>query len=328
MASVCLTERAGCLRYLGRLDEAVAAYEETIELDRKRGHPRDLATDKAQLGTVRMLQQKYAEALTAYDEAREIFEGLGERRYVAGAWHQIGIVHEHARQYDAAEKAYQKALQIRVQIGDRSGEAATLNQLGQVYRLMGRQEDAVRFYRQAVDIYVEFEDAASEGRVRNNAALALITLKRYDEAHNEIERAIECKRGLGHAAEPWKTLAILCDLERAVGNDRAAAAARQKAIDAYLAYRRDGGENLSPTRQFYDLLSQAIEQGQTEAASQALAQLSADPDTHDSRKPLIPALQAILAGSSDPDLAAEPNLNYEDAVELRLLLEELATKGP
>ncbi len=40
-------------------------------------------------------------------------------------------------------------------------------------------------------------------------------------------------------------------------------------------------------------------------------------------KPLIPKLQAVLRGERDPSLAADPDLDYDDAAELQLLLEHL-----
>jgi tetratricopeptide (TPR) repeat protein len=106
---------------------------------------------------------------------------------------------------------------------------------------MGRLEDAVRLYRQAAEVYVNSGDQRYEGVVRSNVAIQLIELRRFDEARAEIERAVECKKSFGHVAEPWRTFDILSDLECAVGNPPAAAAARQKALDSYLAYRRDGG---------------------------------------------------------------------------------------
>jgi hypothetical protein len=39
---------------------------------------------------------------------------------------------------------------------------------------------------------------------------------------------------------------------------------------------------------------------------------------------LIPLLEAVLAGSRDPALAEDPNLNYADAAELLLLIESLS----
>jgi len=40
---------------------------------------------------------------------------------------------------------------------------------------------------------------------------------------------------------------------------------------------------------------------------------------------MIPKLQAILQGSRDPALATDPNLDYDDAAELLLLLEALGS---
>src|SRR5262249_31390640 len=64
----------------------------------------------------------------------------------------------------------------------------------------------------------------------NNAAIQLIALRRYDNACQELQRAIACDEPFGHAAEPWKTFGTLRDLERAVGTSTAAATARQRAL--------------------------------------------------------------------------------------------------
>ena len=81
-----------------------------------------------------------------------------------------------------------------------------------------------------------------EGIARGNAADSLQKLGRLDEAKREVERAIVCKQPFGHAAEPWKAFAILSRIERDAGRPEAAFEARRRAIEAYLAYRRDGGE--------------------------------------------------------------------------------------
>ncbi len=327
MASVAITEGGDCLRGLGRLDEAAQAYEESVERAQKRGDPRSAAVNKGQLGTVRMLQRRFGEALAAHTAARDIFEKLGEARYVATAWHLIGMVHKNADQYDAAEQAYLKSLAIMVQTGDRSGEASSLGELGNLYGTMGRYEESARFHRQAADIYIELGSSAYEGIMRNNLAIRLIKLKRYDEARDELRRAVKCKEPFGHAAEPWKTWAILCDLERAAGDAKAAAEARRKAVEAYLAYRRAGGENQNPGAKYCADTAHAIAEGKTDEARAELAQLLKRPDLPAWAKALVPALQAILDGSRAPTLANNPDLDFDDAVEVRLLLEKLPPRA-
>ncbi len=322
MASAAITESGDCLRNLGRLEEAATAYEKALELDKKRGDLRDIAAGKFQLGTVRMLQKNYAEALKIYTEARDIFQNLGEPGTVATAWHQIGMVYRQAGQYDRAEQAYRQALSIHVARKNRSYEAGSVNELGNLYGDMGRLEESVIFYRQAADIYAALPDMANEGRARNNIANTLIKLQRYDEARTELLRAIKCKEPYGHAAEPWKTFNILRELEQATGNRQAAANARQEAIASYLAYRRVGGENQNPGAKLSALVLQAIQQKRKSEAEQVLKQFLGK-DAQSWAKAMVPKLQAILAGDRKPALAQDPDLDYDDAAELQLLLERL-----
>ncbi len=323
MVSVAIAERGDCLRDLGRLDEAAAAYTEAIERAERSNNVRQVAAGKGNLGLVRLLQGRYAEALAAFDEAREAFEALGEPGSVAGAWHQIGIVHSEAGQFDQAERAYRQSLAILVQHKLRSNEAASLLVLGNLYVFMGRLEEAVAFHRQAADIYVELQNRIREGVARSNLAVDLIELGRYDDARRELRRAIECKQPYGHAAEPWTTWDILHDLEQATGHPKAAAQSRQQAIQCFLAYRRDGGENHYTGAQLCTMVAQAIGQGETAQAAAVLAQYANDEDTPEFGKVLIPKLQAILNGDRNPALADDSALSFDHAVELQLLLERL-----
>ena len=247
MASACFTERGDCLLGLGRLDEAAGAYEEAVRREEQLGDDRQVAVGKGQLGTVRYSQRRYADALAAYAEARERFTRLDEPGSVALIWHQTGLVYQAAGQPEAAEDAYRKALAIEVRLGDVAGQAGTLVQLGNLYdRVLRRGEEAAAFHRQAADKYVGIRDVAGEGRARNSLAYTLRRLGRLDEARQEARRAIECRGELGHAGQPWTAWGILADIETAAGDPAAAAAAKGKAVAAYLAYRRDGGENHHP----------------------------------------------------------------------------------
>ena len=59
------------------------------------------------------------------------------------------------------------------------------------------------------------------------------------------------------------------------------------------------------------------------AAASLLQDLSGHPDFPASIRPLIDALEAILAGSRDRALADNPGLDYSMAAEILLLLEKL-----
>jgi tetratricopeptide (TPR) repeat protein len=328
MASAARTERADCLRNLGRLDEAAALYEQTIQDAEQHGNPRSAAVGRGQLGTVRMLQGRYGDALQAYEEARETFERLGEPQSLAAIWHQTGMVYRRAGDYPTAERAYQESLQLMRLLGDRTGLADCLNELGTLYQRMNRDEEAVRFFGEAATIYIKLRDGAREGKVRNNAAISLIQLQSYDEARRELERAIVCDAPFGHAAEPWKTYANLHDLETAVGNEAAARAAREQAMQAYLAYRREGGASQDSGGQVAAAVAQALAAGQTGPVAVQLAASRNDPNMPDYRQPMLRALQRFVSGERDLALTDDPDLFYMDAVELRLLLEGTPDSSP
>ncbi len=327
MAGICFAERGDCLLYLGQLDEAAAAYEESIRSAEKLGDVRQVAAVKGQLGTVCMYQRRYREALEAYEEARERFTRLNEPESVAAVWHQTGIVYEEAGKPEEAEDAYRKSLEIEVRLGNVAGQASTLNQLGILYdNALGRTEEAAAFLRQAVDKSVESRDVAKEGIRRNNLAIRLRKLRRLDEARREIRRAIECKSKFGHAAEPWKTWNILADIETDDGNPVAAAEAKGKAIECYLAYRRDGGENHDgPGRLVFDM-TEKLRAGGPAGAGAFLRELAAHPQAGQ-LGPFIQALQAIVGGSRDRALADGPELDYMMAAEILFLIETMGKGG-
>jgi tetratricopeptide (TPR) repeat protein len=326
MASIAISETAECLVNLGRWDEAEARYKEAIRRNEKHNYQRGLAVDKFQLGNLSLQRGQYAQALRIYIEALGIFESLGEPGGMASAWHQIGIAHRQAEQFEQAERAYRQSLAIKVRQKDLRGEGSSLAELGNLYDEMGRLEEAVKCHRQAADLYVKLQAQMYEGDVRNNLAVTFIKLQRYNEARRELHRAIQCGEPYGHAARRWTTWNNLHHLERVSGNVQAAIEARQQAIESYLAYRRAGGQSRNPGAQLGTMTAQAIAQGDTTEIDQVLTQISGE-NVPLWAKAMVPKLQAIVRGERDPKLADDPNLEYDDAAELLLLLEILNSQG-
>jgi tetratricopeptide (TPR) repeat protein len=283
---------------------------------------------KGQLGTVRLEQQRYAEALEAHKQARDTFSRLQEPGSVAIAWHQIGMVHQKAGQLEAAEEAYNQSLAIKVRLGNKAGQASTLGQLGNLYADdLQRPEEAVAFYQRVAEIYGEIGDYANEGKALSGLAITFHKLQRFNEARVCIKRVIQSTKTTGHVVEPWKFWGILADIETAAGNSDAAADARHQAINAFLAYRRDGGENQSGSgRLALDVRQSLVNGDAAEATSLLLQQLAAEPDFAN-QLPFLTALQAITAGSRDRSLAEDPGLDYKEAAEALLLIEALEAEA-
>ncbi len=329
MASAAISVIADCLSDLGQLDISAKTFEEAIELAETINDQRQIAISKARLGNVRQQQQRYADALDAHNAARINFELLGEPESVATAWHDIGVLHSRFGQFLESEQAYRKALAIRVQKQNLSGEANTLSELGNLYGPMGRLEDAITCIRRAVEISILLKDQRKEGVRRGNLANTLSKMKRYDEARREAKLAIECKQPYGQSVSPWKTWHVLYEVEQATGNPQAAAEARERARQSYLAYRHSGGENYEPGAWACAAVGTALQEVQLSGNRRSANELSqklaalAKSEPHPRVQTLMQKLQAILCGARDLVLAEDESLHPEDAVELQLLLEGL-----
>lgn len=324
MAAVTLAEQADCLVALGRLDESAEKYQECIKRSEKLKDFRQVAVGKGQLADVRRMQGKYTEAISGYKEARAIFEQQNEPTSVATIWHQLGIVHQEAGQYESAEAAYRQSLEIKSQTDNLAGQANSLNMLGVLYNdHLNRPEEAVTFYRQAADIYVAIGDLRYEGVTRNNIANTLQNLKRYDEARAEIERAIECKKNLGHAGTVWNAFNILSEIESAENNSTAARAAWRQARAAYLAYRQQGGYAQYYGGRLVERVVGLLTEQKSAEVESLFNQLAENPSTDKSVRLLMQAMVEIFGGNPDPALADDPDLDYDEAAEILFLIERV-----
>jgi len=116
---------------------------------------------------------------------------------------------------------------------------------------------------------------------------------------------------------------ILEKIETDTNNLSAAADARRKAVDSYLAYRRDGGENYDEEGRVSLEVTKHLLAGDKTAATTFLQQVATEPDLPSFARTYISALQAIVAGSRDRTLAGAADLQYGMAAEILLLIETL-----
>jgi len=326
MAAVAGAEIGDCLTYLRRLQDAATAYEAALaQADPKTPSP-TVAANQMQLGLVRQRQGHYDDAATMYDTARRTFEALGQPENAAQAWRQLGMAYKLDGKMEQALQACQKSLYLYEQQRHRRGIAEILGELGHLHQILGQLEAAVLAYRRMAELYAQLSDGNGEEASRNKLANVLIQLRRPDEARQELYRASECNPPASPTARNWAIRRGLRDVGQAVQNVEVADQVRQQAVQKYLAYRRAGGENSNPGIRLCTQIGQALRNEDTEAINMLAAklqQITAGPNVPPAGKLLVAKLKAILEGDRDPALALDPDLHYQYAVELQLLLDEL-----
>lgn len=326
MIAVTDAEMGDCFLYLQRLAEAATAYEAAIAHTGPKTFDPVVATNMLQLGVVRQRQGQYSQALALYDGARRMFEGLGDPEGAARAWQQLALAHKLSGEPNSALHASQQALYLYEQRRHRDGIAEILTELGHLYQVLEQLELAAAAYRRLAELCAEAGDSLGEEASRNKLANILLQLQRPDEARQELYRASTCNLPDSYTARNWAIRRGLHDFGQMVQNPDIADRARRQAMQKYLAYRKTGGDNDNAGARLCMQVRQAIHTGDIESLSHKLEQLAMNPNIPDIGKLLIAKLQEILAGSRDPSLVADPALHYQYAVELQLLLEDLASR--
>lgn len=317
MESACYSEAGDCYRSLSNYDAAISNYKESIARAKKLDLYRTIAVGNGQLGSVYLKQRKYGAALEKYEAAKTIFAQLNEPQMVSVAWHQMGMVYEASGNFELADRHYREALKVMAPLGNPVSEANTLVQLGNLYYVWKRDEEAMVFYQQAADAYILAGDLGSEVVVRNNLGDILIKMGRLDDARASLLQAIECGEPFGLQAEPWITYNNLYKLEKAAGNNLAAAEARQTAIDLFRQWRKGGAENHSLDAQLCAAVLGALQSGDVGELQAYLEQeIAKNPEVV-----FLIHLLTILKGSRDASILEDEGLNYEQVVELEILFE-------
>jgi tetratricopeptide (TPR) repeat protein len=316
-AAVALIEIADVMLDIKMIAEAAVVFEDAAGAATAEGDPLHAAIAKGQLAQIRVAEKRYEDAVSLCGQVRDIFAAMNDRNMLARAWRQLGHVHQQASQWSEAEGAYREALQL-----DPDPELCTT-----IAGLCAKQErlrDAAAYSRQAAQLHAGRKETAQEMDSRLAASRYLAKLGAAEEARAEIEAIEQYQATLGDAAQPWKALDARRQLELALGNSAAAAEAKQKALDTFLAFRRKRGENDMPSGEISNFVVFAVAGGATEMAAKQLEQFHQDPNLPANAKAYVAAIREVVAGSRDRSLADHPDLTYDEAAEVHVLIDALS----
>ncbi|GBG28084.1 Kinesin light chain [Hondaea fermentalgiana] len=195
----------------GGLDEAVAMYEEALNIIRETSSPLDpeLVRTLDRLGSLYTLQCRFDDGIVAFASSVEAQKETKGRMHpdVASALNNLALLHSSIGEYDAALALFEEALEIqRGVLGAQHVDVAdTLTNVALVYDSQGLYEDALRLFDEALKVlekthglhHVKVVDALS------HIALANRELGRFDAALRTYQAALEvCKevRGAHHSS--------------------------------------------------------------------------------------------------------------------------------
>jgi serine/threonine-protein kinase len=180
----------------GLFDEADALYREVLEVDRRVGNERLLASHLSDYSASLYQAGRYVEAQRTGEESLTLHRTLygPAHTLVATSLLNLGTVYMALGEYDSAEELLRECLAIRRQLlGEEHPHVAlALSNLGHLMRSAGRLDEAEGAHRQALSIRraalgPSHPDVAT---TLNNLGVVLYFDGRYDEAAETFEQVV------------------------------------------------------------------------------------------------------------------------------------------
>jgi tetratricopeptide (TPR) repeat protein len=220
----------GVLRDLGQPEEARVAFECSLEILRVLHDQRGEAMVLNSLGGVLRDLGRPEEACAAFERSLGIGRALNDQRHEAMVLNSLGGVLRDLGRPEEARAAFERSLEIRRALNDQHGEAVVLHSLGGVLRDLGRPEEARTAFERSLEILRALNDQHGEAMVLNSLGGVLRDLGRLEEARAAFERSLEIERVLNNQRGEAMVLNSLGGLLRDLGRLEEARAAFERSL--------------------------------------------------------------------------------------------------
>lgn len=206
--SATLGSLANALRDAGALDEALAAAEQGIAIDRALGDQRAIAAGMGQIAQLFAQQGRHADADARLDEALQAAQRAGDRELEGTLLQHQGSLADDRGQLERAATLYKRALQLFQEMHHDGSIMLTSNLLGVVEHKAGRLAEARAWYQRSRAMASSRGDQRSVGAAAQNlSVVCTLEGEAAREQGNEPkarERFEEAARFVGESLDVWR----------------------------------------------------------------------------------------------------------------------------
>jgi tetratricopeptide (TPR) repeat protein len=230
-------------RFIGRLDEAKALLEESLEMARALDEKREIAfslynlgaADPANVGAEEYWQESLSlvqeighralqaetlnwlafasyhqgdsvAAVKLLEKSLDLRRTLEDQRGLAIGLTNLGVIYIHLGDYDSAGRLMQEALQTYRQLNDLHGMAAACNKLSHIAINTQNYKTAKKWGEQALTYFREVGDKKAEGEALGNLGEVALYQQDYEGSRSICWQCIKLYKGIGLSASPYYSI--------------------------------------------------------------------------------------------------------------------------
>jgi len=181
----------------GEVEKAIALYQQSLELKEKIGDVQGKAASLHQLAGIYANRGEVEKAIALYQQSLELQEKIGNVQGKAASLHNLAGIYANRGEVEQAIALYQQSLELQEKIGNVQGKAASLHQLAGIYANRGEVEKAIALYQQSLELQEKIGNV--QGKAASFAMLGQLLASQgdFEQALNYLQQSLEILQHLG-----------------------------------------------------------------------------------------------------------------------------------
>jgi tetratricopeptide (TPR) repeat protein len=197
---------------LGKPEEAIALYEQSLELQESIGDVQGKAATLHNLANIYANQGEVEKAIALYAQSLELQERIGNVQGKAAALHQMAGIYANQGNVEKAIALYEQSLQLQERIGNVQGKAATLHCMAGIYTNQGEVEKAIALYEQSLQLQERIGNVQGKAATLHCMAGIYTNQGEVEKVIALYEQSLELTECIGDVQGKAATLHNLADI--------------------------------------------------------------------------------------------------------------------
>lgn len=182
----------------GKHDEAMVKFEGSMQVAKKLGITKTVASAYNGLGNVEFRRGDLDAAQNHYLESLQLRKELGHNRTIAGSQNNLGLIYESRGDLNRALECFEECLLLNQKLGNERVVGFVSQNIGNIYLARGELSPAMQYYMRNLIISEQAGHLQDVADCRNNIALIHLSKGELDLALEELERSLAAREQHGN----------------------------------------------------------------------------------------------------------------------------------
>jgi tetratricopeptide (TPR) repeat protein len=207
-----LHNMAGLMAQQGEIENAIALYNQSLEITDSINDVKTKASTLHQLAGLIAQQGDIEKAIALYNQSLEITDSINDVKTKASTLHQLAGLMAQQGEIEKAIALYNQSLEITDSINDVQGKAATLHQLAGLMAQQGEIEKAIALYNQSLEIQESINDVRGKAATLHEMAGLMAQQGEIENAIALYNQSLEIQESINNVRGKAATLHAMAGL--------------------------------------------------------------------------------------------------------------------